>query len=80
LGRAIVDGLSNELDGKTLTIKFVPVDSETRFDAVKELAKSRELEYTYNRWFVHRLPTGETLNLPMSPHLAKIFRALGAPE
>jgi hypothetical protein len=26
------------------------------------------------------LPTGETLNLPMSPQLEEIFRVLGTPE
>jgi hypothetical protein len=25
-------------------------------------------------------PTGETLNLPMSPQLAEVFRVLGAPD
>jgi hypothetical protein len=29
---------------------------------------------------VHRLPTGETLNLPMSPQLQEIFQVLGQPE
>jgi glutamate/aspartate transport system substrate-binding protein len=45
-----------------------------------EMAQSRELEYTYNRWFLSKLPSGETLNLPMSPQLEEIFRALGAPD
>src|SRR5580692_4655626 len=35
LGRAIVDAMSNELNGQTLTIKFVPVTSESRIGAVK---------------------------------------------
>ena len=34
LGRAIVDGVSNELDGQTLKVKFVPVTSESRIPAV----------------------------------------------
>ena len=35
LGRAIVDAMSNELNGQTLKIKFVPVTSESRIGAVK---------------------------------------------
>src|SRR5580704_11025263 len=35
LGRAIVDSISNELNGQTLKIKFVPVTSESRIAAVK---------------------------------------------
>jgi glutamate/aspartate transport system substrate-binding protein len=44
------------------------------------MAGERRLEELYNKWFLRRLPTGETLNLPMSPQLAEIFRVLGAPE
>jgi len=44
------------------------------------MAAARRLEELYNKWFLHRLPTGETVNLPMSPQLAEIFRVLGAPE
>jgi glutamate/aspartate transport system substrate-binding protein len=44
------------------------------------MAAERRLEELYNKWFLRRLPTGETLNLPMSPQLAEIFRVLGAPE
>ena len=44
------------------------------------LAQSRELVQLYNRWFQQRLPTGETLDLPMSPQLEEIFRVEGVPE
>jgi len=44
------------------------------------LAQSRELVQLYNRWFQQRLPTGETLGLPMSPQLEEIFRVEGVPE
>jgi ABC-type amino acid transport substrate-binding protein len=46
----------------------------------REMAVSRDLEYTYNRWFLKKLPSGVTLNLPMSAQLEEIFRALGAPD
>jgi ABC-type amino acid transport substrate-binding protein len=44
------------------------------------LAKERRLTELYNKWFLTRLPTGETLNLPMSPQLQEIFLVLGEPE
>jgi ABC-type amino acid transport substrate-binding protein len=46
----------------------------------REMAASRDLQYTYDRWFLKKLPSGETLNLPMSAQLEEIFRALGAPD
>jgi len=44
------------------------------------LAQSRELVQLYNKWFQQRLPTGESLDLPMSPQLEEIFRVEGVPE
>jgi glutamate/aspartate transport system substrate-binding protein len=44
------------------------------------LAQSRELVQLYNKWFQQRLPTGETLNLPMSPQLEEIFHVQGVPD
>ena len=44
------------------------------------LAQSRELVQLYNKWFQQRLPTGETLDLPMSPQLDEIFRVEGVPD
>ena len=44
------------------------------------LAQSRELVQRYNKWFQQRLPTGETLDLPMSPQLEEIFRVEGVPD
>ena len=44
------------------------------------LAESRDLVLLYDKWFLRRLPTGERLDLPMSPQLAEIFRVLGVPE
>jgi glutamate/aspartate transport system substrate-binding protein len=44
------------------------------------LAASRELVQLYNKWFQKRLPTGETLDLPMSPQLEEIFRVEGVPD
>jgi len=47
--------------------------------AFERLATSRELEQTYNKWFLRPLPTGERLNLTMSPQLREIFEVLGLP-
>jgi glutamate/aspartate transport system substrate-binding protein len=44
------------------------------------LAQSRELVQLYNKWFQQRLPTGETLDLPMSLQLDEIFRVEGVPD
>ena len=44
------------------------------------LAQNRELVQLYNKWFQQRLPTGEALDLPMSPQLKEIFRIEGVPE
>ena len=48
--------------------------------AFARMAVERHLTELYNKWFLHRLPTGETLNLPMSPQLEEIFRVLGTPD
>jgi glutamate/aspartate transport system substrate-binding protein len=43
------------------------------------MASERRLAELYDKWFLRRLPTGETLNLPMSPHLEEIFTVQGLP-
>ena len=46
----------------------------------RELAQNGDLMEIYHRWFIRRTPTGELLNLPLSPQMQEIFRALGMPE
>src|SRR4051794_5409072 len=46
----------------------------------ERMAGEGTLARLHNRWLTRRLPTGETLNLPMSPQLAEIYRALGQPD
>jgi glutamate/aspartate transport system substrate-binding protein len=48
--------------------------------AFARMAAERRLTELYNKWFLRRLPTGETLNLPISPQLEEMFRMLGQPE
>jgi ABC-type amino acid transport substrate-binding protein len=45
-----------------------------------KLAENRELAQLYNKWFQKRLPTGERLDMPISPQLQEFFRVLGLPE
>ena len=49
-------------------------------NAFARMATDRRLTEFYNKWFLRRLPTGETLNLPMSPQLEEILRVLGTPD
>jgi glutamate/aspartate transport system substrate-binding protein len=46
----------------------------------RRMAESGRLSELYTRWLVKRLPTGETLNIPMSVQLAEIFRMMGQPD
>jgi glutamate/aspartate transport system substrate-binding protein len=44
------------------------------------MAETRRLRDLYTRWFLRRLPNGQRLDIPMSPQLENILRALGEPE
>ena len=44
------------------------------------MAEAGTLKALYNRWLTKKLPTGENLNLPISPQLAEMYRALGQPD
>ena len=46
--------------------------------AFRELASNQDLLPLYNKWFMTRLPTGEKLNVPVSPQLEESFKALDA--
>ena len=48
--------------------------------AFHRLAGSREIVAIYEHWFQKPLPSGERLNLPMSPHLEELFRVQGLPS
>ena len=45
----------------------------------RALAEDGEIERRYKRWFLQKLPTGESLNLPMSPQLEGIVQMLASP-
>ncbi len=44
------------------------------------MAEAGTLNALYNRWLTKKLPTGENLNLPISPQLAEMYRVLGEPD
>ncbi len=46
----------------------------------ERMAADGTLHALYDRWLTKRLPTGENLNLPISPQLAAMYRALGEPD
>lgn len=46
-------------------------------NSFERLARSRELRWLYEKWFLKRLPTGESLNIPMSTELASALESLG---
>ena len=46
----------------------------------ERMAGERRLAELYNKWFMRRLPTGETMNLPISPQLEELFRVIGQPD
>ncbi len=46
----------------------------------RRLAESREIAQMYDKWFLGKLPTGERLDLPMSPHLEALLKVIGLPE
>src|SRR5216117_1689202 len=44
--------------------------------AFRKLGSNRDLIPLYNKWFVGRLPTGEKLNVAISPQLEEAFKVL----
>ena len=48
-------------------------------DTFHDLAADGEIERRYTRWFLGKLPSGVSINLPMSPQLESLIQAMGAP-
>jgi len=44
------------------------------------MAADGVLSGRYRRWFLDKMPSGETLDLPMSAQLSEMYRALGQPD
>jgi glutamate/aspartate transport system substrate-binding protein len=47
-------------------------------DTFHSLAEDREIERRYNRWFLRKLPSGVSLDLPMSAQLETIIQTMVA--
>ena len=47
-------------------------------ETFRELAEDGEVERQYKRWFLSRLPSGASIDLPMSPQLETIIRSMAA--
>lgn len=54
--------------------------SELVRDSFARMASEGTLNRLYARWLMDRLPNGERLNIPISPQLAEMYRALGQPD
>jgi ABC-type amino acid transport substrate-binding protein len=49
-------------------------------ETFRQLAEDHEIERRYTRWFLRKLPSGVSLDLPMSPQLEAIVQVLAAPH
>lgn len=49
-------------------------------DSFTRMAGEGTLNRLYSRWLMQRLPDGNRLNVPISPQLAEMYRALGQPD
>jgi len=56
-----------------------PALAEIVHKTFDHLARSRELRWIYQRWFMRKLPSGVRLGLPMGPQLERAFELLGLP-
>ncbi|MFL5287129.1 MAG: amino acid ABC transporter substrate-binding protein [Rhodopila sp.] len=54
-----------------------PAFAELVRDSFRRMAAEGLLKQFYTRWLVSKLPNGDRLNVPMSPHLSEMYRVLG---
>jgi glutamate/aspartate transport system substrate-binding protein len=77
--RVIGDYLSYEPYG-IMYRKNDPQLAQVVMDTFQELAADGEIERQYRRWFLSKLPSGTSLDMPMSPQLVGIIETLGGGE
>lgn len=46
-------------------------------ESFSRMAADGTLNRRYNRWLLGQLPNGDSMNMPISPHLAEMYRVLG---
>ncbi|HVY16596.1 MAG TPA: amino acid ABC transporter substrate-binding protein [Rhodopila sp.] len=49
-------------------------------DSFVRMASEGTLYTLYKRWLMAKLPNGQRMNMPISPQLAEMYRALGQPD
>ena len=79
-GTSVVGDFLTYADYALMLRKDDPEFAELVERAFGKLAGSREIVAIYGKWFLRPLPSGERLNLPMSPHLEEVFRVQGLPS
>ena len=47
-------------------------------DTFRDLAEDGEVDRQYQRWFMKKLPAGTSIDLPMSPQLETLVKAMAA--
>jgi len=77
--RVVGDYLSYEPYAITLR-RDDPAFADLVRSSFERMASEGTLNRLYARWLVDRLPNGETLDVPISPHLAEMYRILGQPD
>ncbi|MBS0452858.1 MAG: amino acid ABC transporter substrate-binding protein [Proteobacteria bacterium] len=53
-----------------------PLLAQVVKDSFQAMAASAEIERQYTRWFLDKLPSGSSINLPMSPQLESIIQTM----
>jgi ABC-type amino acid transport substrate-binding protein len=77
--RVVGDYLSYEPYG-IMFRKDDPQLAQVVKDAFQELAADGEIDRQYKRWFLRRLPSGTSLNIPMSAQLETIIQAIAGTD
>ncbi len=49
-------------------------------ESFSRMAADGTLNRRYSRWLTDQLPNGDRMNMPISPHLAEMYRVLGQPD
>jgi hypothetical protein len=78
LWQALRGGHIGEVAPGGSAMRVAPLSKSER--TFRKLGSNRDLIPLYNKWFVARLPTGEKLNVAISPQLVEAFKVLNDSE